>query len=116
MQSSLNAKEKDHKDRCGKFIFNNQSGEKGQPATGDFIFVPEAFDFTTRDGMKKILQALNIEAPSFAFRFDANYGLAPNTKSARAWTIGTTACSSTTRLKQMNQEILKKESQRVVGE
>jgi len=63
--------------RCGKFIFNNQSGEEGQPATGDFIVVPEAFDFTTRDGMEKILQALNIEAPSFAFRFDANYGLAP---------------------------------------
>jgi len=69
--------------RCGKFIFNNQSGEKGQPANGDFIFVPEAFDFTTRDGMEKILQALNIEAPSFAFRFDANYGLAPEVEDGK---------------------------------
>jgi len=61
--------------RNGKFKFQ-QTDASGE-TVGDFVFVPDAFDFTGKEGMMQILSALDIEAPTFAFRVDANYGLAP---------------------------------------
>src|SRR5210317_2011620 len=58
--------------RSGKFQFDDGG-------IGDFVFVPEHYNFDTEESFQAILNALQItEHPEIVFRFDTNYGVVPN--------------------------------------
>lgn len=57
--------------RKGTFQFDNET-------RGDFVFVPEYYDFHSKSGFLAILTAMGIPFPKFVLNFEKNYGLIPN--------------------------------------
>lgn len=45
------------------------------------VYIPEKFDFTTHDGMRKVLQAVGVQEPDLAFIFHSNHGITPPVQS-----------------------------------
>jgi len=46
---------------------------------GEFVFVPEYYNFDTKEGFLKILSAMGIKCPHLILQFEKNHGLIPNT-------------------------------------
>ncbi len=57
--------------RRGTFQFDDET-------RGDFIFVPEYYDFESKKGFLDILTAMGIPFPKLVLQFEKNHGLIPN--------------------------------------